>query len=293
VLGECDAAVNTTSTTGCPDHGAALVAQAAGLTGNYWEGGDAVPVFSHGPADSWRLVGPTGDNPFMSGIFYRPGGTHGSATSYFEGLNQGWLTVGDAIGNSALGMGVETAGQFAGITDVTEWVDQVVITYVESFADTDNDGNPDGPTTLVQNFRQAFHQIDDQNTTQPTAGRGADTQPFVDNFTDFRLEQMVELGQAQFEASRQTLQQAFADTGETGGLNDGGFPANAVGDENTWGQLISQDVEGFFLSCVNCDNGQTSIDDHIFTPAVLDIVYNPYIGGWSTVPTITHGGSGN
>jgi len=291
VLGECDAAGGGTSTIGCPDHGYALVTQAAGDPlnigeGNYFTGGDAVPQFpSPDPdEDQWGLVGPTGDNPFMSGIFREDG------TSYFTGLNFACDTVDDANGvTGALncaGMGAppdydppgpNTAG---GQTRQQEWIDQTVIGYVESIRDANGDDQPDtgGDVTLAQNFRIQF------NMTGTSLQAGA-----VGSHIDQRLEQMVELdgatGFMDGDASRQTLQQAFG----VNASSSGNPTADGGGGHFMLGNLVAQDIEGFFFSCMSCDSDVNS-GDHAVTPSLIEVRYQPYLTGWDVVPTITHGG---
>jgi hypothetical protein len=275
VLGECDAAAGATSTIGCPDHGAALVSQAAGLDINFWTGGDAVPKFTDSGSESWQVVGPTGDNPFMSGIFRSDG------TSYFSGLTWGWNTPGNAMGAGFDdGMGAPNAATAgANFTRQQEWIDQTLVGYVESIRDANGDDQPDagGDVTLAQNFRIQFNMT---GTAITASG----------NTIDQRLEQMVELdgatGFLDADASRQTLQQAFA----TDGASTGNPTVSGGGGHQILGQLIAQDVEGFLFSCLSCDNGTTGGTHASATPLFLEVRYQPYVGGWNVVPTIVHGG---
>ncbi len=271
--GDCNAAIGGSSTVGCPDHGAALVGQAAGTEPeNYFSGGDAVPAFSHSPSDSWALVGPTGDNPFMSGIFRSDG------SSYFTGLNYACDTPGDAIDNNCNGMGAPTG--IGSLTSHQEWIDQTLIGYVESLQNLDgNDANGgEGDVTLAQNLRVQFNQT---GTDPGFADVGGEI--------DQRLEQMVELdGASGFldnDASRQTFQQAFGTTGAAGGNPT----AAGGGGHFMLGQLVAQDIEGFLFSCMSCDTSANS-GDHTVTPNYLEVRYNPYSSGWDVVPTIVHGG---
>jgi hypothetical protein len=279
--GDCNAPVGGTSTVGCPDHGAALVGQAAGIEPeNYFSGGDAVPAFSHTPADSWALVGPTGDNPFMSGIFRSDG------TSYFTGLNYACDTPGDAIATNCNGMGAapDGAGFGEAATTQSEWIDQTLVGYVESLANLDgNDANGgEGDITLAQNLRVQF------NMTGTSLDPGV-----VGSDIDQRLEQMVELDGATgfndtfggLNASRQTFQQAFG----TGGASSGNPTASGGGGHFMLGQLVAQDIEGFLFSCMSCDTSANG-GDHTVTPNYLEVRYNPYAAGWDVVPTVIHGG---
>ncbi len=148
-----------------------------------------------------------------------------------------------------------------------QWVDQVVVGYIESFDD------PNNPTAslLKQNFRsQVF-----QDQSNPLG-------PFTEILTDFRLEQDVTLGQAAFEASRQTFQQTLATVG------NGAF-GTMQGDNI--GQLITQDVEGWFYSCLNCDSTVNNVS-HAFTPILQGMEFMPYTNTWRDLPSISHGASG-
>jgi len=290
--GDCGASIGGTSTVGCPDHGGELVAQAAGVSlTNFWSGGDAVPQFPVDPETAfWGVVGHTDDNPFGSGIFRSDGTSYFSGMTWSAGYCDTETEADSATGSNCFGMGAPTLTGTFGFTRQQEWVDQVVVGYVESIRDSDGNqqGDPGGDITLAQNFRQQYN----------TVGTAATAQRYQ---LDQRLEQMVELDGktgsndtlGNGDASRQTLQQAFLKgratttntfpatlgnpTQQGGG---GGFTQN--------GQLISQDIQGFFMSCFNCDNGETP--GHARTPEFLDVQYQPYVAGWDTVPTIVHGG---
>jgi hypothetical protein len=271
----------------CPEHGETMVSLAA--NGGFWTGGDAVPVHSNSPAGGFQMVNGIGD-AFDNGLFRTDG------TSYWSGLTYAWDSISDAVADPMAPIGSHPPNFSSGHD---WWLDQTVIGYVETLRDTDgNQGNGgEAETTLAQNFRVSITQV---GSTDLTA---------VSNHIDQRLEQMVELvdgsnnpnagvldisGQPgndfEFEASRQTIQMAFAvDSGPnlttdhtTGSLN-GHAP-------EVFGQLVSQDVEGFFFSCINCDT-QALIDagaEHAFTPEAIDAHYMPYVAGWQTVPTVTH-----
>jgi hypothetical protein len=281
--GDCHAAPGGTSTVGCPDHGSALVGQAAGTEAeNFWSSGDAIPQIVPNPAGSWALVAPTGDNPFMSGLFRTDG------TSFFTGLSYACNTPGDTV-NGCYGMGAPLASVGgAGFTAQQEWIDQTVIGYVQSNADTDGNlaNGGEGDITLAQNMRSQFNMTG----TSLTA---------VGSHIDQRLEQMVELNgltgsndnvgvqdaNGVQDASRQTVQQAFG----VNATSSGNPTADGGGGHFMLGQLVAQDVQGFLFSCMNC-NSSGNDDEHAVTPSLLDVRYQPYVGGWDSVPTIVHGG---
>ena len=276
----------------CSEHGMVNVMNAAGFTtgdnGNYWTGGDSVPIGAEGSqASGYQMLNGVGD-AFDNGLFRTDG------TSYWTGLSYSWNSIGDAVADPAAPQGSHNPGPFS--TGHDWWLDQTVIGYVETKLDTDSNqaNGGEGDTTLAQNFRASITQV------------GSTDLNLVKNHIDQRLEQMVELtlgsnnipngttgapGNAnQFEASRQTIQMAFAvDSGPnlttdhtTGSLNGH--------DPEVFGQLVSQDIEGFFFECINCDT-QTLIDagvEHAFTPEAIDAHYMPYVAGWQTVPTVVH-----
>ncbi|MDH5528287.1 MAG: hypothetical protein OEY97_13405 [Nitrospirota bacterium] len=148
-----------------------------------------------------------------------------------------------------------------------QWIDQTVVGYVTSL-DKDT-----GAKELTQNFRS-------QITFEPVTPIGPDLLTYVDQ----RLEQSVELGQAQFTAERQTFQQAFQ------------VQSRLVAFQNPvslqWGQLVSQDVEGYLFTCVNCDTPEliASGGSHAFDPYVTtdQITFIPYTSQWHSVPSIVH-----
>jgi len=271
----------------CAEHGHTMVGLAA--NGGFWTGGDAVPVHGNNPQSGYAMQDGIGD-AFDNGLFRTDG------TSYFSGLTYAWDSIGDAVADPMAGMGGHDPSPFANGHDW--WLDQTVIGYVETKLDTDSNqmNGGEGDTTLAQNFRSSITMT---NSTDLN---------LVTNHIDQRLEQMVELtlgsnnpagttgepGNAnEFEASRQTIQMAFAaDSGPnlttdhtTGSIN------NPNGNnEEYFGQLVAQDVEGFFFSCINCDT-QALIDagaEHAFTPEAIDAHYMPYVAGWQTVPTVVH-----
>jgi hypothetical protein len=284
----------------CPEHGETMVSLAA--NGGFWDGGDAVPVHANDESSGYAMLQPNGPgggggDAFDNGLFRTDG------TSYFSGLTLGWNTIGDALNlGPDLPMGAPTG---VGSSGREFWVDQTVIGYVETLRDTNGNQGDGGEaeTTLAMNFRTSLTFTGSTDL----GGEGG-----VSNHIDQRLEQMVELvdgsnnpnagvldisgtpgNDFEFEASRQTLQQAFAlDAGSgVGSANDTTDPdANNTLHEESMGQLVSQDVEGFFFSCINCDT-QALTDanaEHAFTPEAIDAHYMPYVSGWQTVPTVTH-----
>jgi hypothetical protein len=160
-----------------------------------------------------------------------------------------------------------------------QWIDQTVATYVESWPVLGGDLH------FAQNFRS-------QVGFDPTFSvLNSGTQIWVDQ----RLQQSVELSGAfttqptdptntvgganqDFIQGRQTFEQAIATNSAPG---FGGLLG-----AHTIGQLVSQDVNGFFFSCLNCDVPGSY--EHDFTPAKLDVYYQPYTAGWYVVPTIVH-----
>jgi hypothetical protein len=83
-------------------------------------------------------------------------------------------------------------------------------------------------------------------------------------------------------AGRQTFRQTIA----TESLDSFGF----LRFPGSIGQMVAQDVNGYFSSCVNCDTATTEAlnQEHAFTPAKLDLTFMPYAAGWQTVPTVIH-----
>jgi hypothetical protein len=166
-----------------------------------------------------------------------------------------------------------------------EWVDQAVVGYVEAWGSLGGDGH------FAQNFRS-------QVGYDPTA---AILDASTSVIADFRLEQSVELSGAFTTeatdpgdaltpgdnmdgiAGRQTFQQAIT----TESTADFGFLYNQANGPSI-GQLVSQDVNGYFFSCLNCNNAAGN--DHTFTPVKLDLAFMPYQSGWDVVPTVIHGG---
>jgi len=333
---DCGSSVFLT-TSNCEEHGAQNVINAAAyITGsslatNYWTGGDSVPglnlLDSAGDlapeASGYRMFeafngDKTGD-AFNNGLF-----NVANTASYFSGIELGWNTIGDALGlgpDLPMGAPASIGGE---ATERDNWIDQTVVGYVESLNSgvaATNGTTATDTVALAQNFRT---QISFLNTTAEIRDNKA--------VIDQRLEQMVELTNGsnfpavftaggdfvsgastgepgnpnQFEASRQTLQQAFGMI--AGGANDGSAKSNTTtdpdvnnatdlpvnpnagpGDAANVGQLVAQDIEGFFFSCLNCDSAQAGYS-HDFSPMNIDARYQAYTSTWNVVPTVIHTG---
>ena len=150
--------------------------------------------------------------------------------------------------------------------DKDQWVDQVVVGYIESFDDPAVQAN----SNFVQNFRSQFN---------------FDAGPLIANtpvLLDFRLEQANLLGGNAFEGARQTFQQTLASTSIFSGA-----PQIAT----SMGQLVTQDVQGWFSSCFNCDSALNNVS-HAFTPRDFGLSFMPYTNTWRDLPSISHGESG-
>lgn len=148
------------------------------------------------------------------------------------------------------------------------WVDQLVVGYVEAWASLG------GSDHFAENFRSQV--LFDHN--DPTL----DFNTLVS--VDQRLEQSVELGQAQYEASRQTFQQAFQSLSDQA-TGTAGVNGLAVG------QLVSQDVEGFFFSCMGCDSEDLISSggaSHALSAPPMATVFDDYLTVLQTVPTVKH-----
>jgi hypothetical protein len=161
-----------------------------------------------------------------------------------------------------------------------EWINQIVTGYVEAWESLGGDEH------FAQNFRSQVgydpHDLILDSGTQV--------------WTDFRLEQSVELSGAFTTrasdpgdvitpgdntdgiAGRQTFQVAFA-----------AVSAGVGGVAVRFGQMVSQDVEGYLMNCFNCDNPQAGFT-HSFEPEPQDLTFMPYQSGWNVVPTVVHGG---
>jgi hypothetical protein len=170
------------------------------------------------------------------------------------------------------------------------WMDQTVVGYVESWQSLGGDLH------FSQNFRSQVGY--DPAATILDSG--------TQIHTDQRIQQSAELSGAftteasdpgdainpanmDFIAGRQTFTQTIAteSTQDFGWLlNWSTFPHQGKSLE----QLVSQDVNGYFFSCLNCDNAALDAAgyQHAFTPNKLDLTYMPYVAGWQTVPTVIH-----
>jgi hypothetical protein len=284
LTGDCTAGLKGT-TGNCNAHGAEFPAQAG--EGIFWTDGVAIPAASFSERGGYEMQV---EGAFDNGLFRSDG------TSYWTGLVLGWNTIGDAIAEAGQAQGTHPLGFSTGHDF---WFDQVTTGYVQTNLDTDSDqsNGGEGAVTLAQNMR---------SSTRFAPGTDLDS---VGNVIDQRLEQMVELSSGSnfqggvpggpgnpfaFEASRQTLQQTFS---RTSGPNNTTDPtvgeAMGGGGNFPWGQLVSQDVEGFFFSCINCDTPAllASGVTHAFTPQDLDARYMDYESGWNVVPTVIHTGN--
>ncbi|MBI5137532.1 MAG: hypothetical protein HZA24_09425 [Nitrospirae bacterium] len=145
-----------------------------------------------------------------------------------------------------------------------QWVDQVVAGYVAALPALGGDAN------FAQNFRSQM------------AMAGSSLNALTEVATDQRTEQVVALGGTAFEGSRQTFQQA------TAALSAAGF-GSLQG--SNWGQLVTQDVEGWLYTCINCDSSGNNVS-HAFTPIDMGMSFMPYTNTWRSLPSIAHGASG-
>jgi len=160
-----------------------------------------------------------------------------------------------------------------------EWIDQTVVGYVEAWTKLGGDDH------FAQNFRSQLN-FDHEVVLNESTG----------TIVDQRIEQSTELSGAFTTrlsdpgdlitpgdnmdgiAGRETFQQAVQ---AYGGQAFGGDPGGV-------GQMMSQDVMGFIMECLNCTGGGGV---HQFSPPYLDLEYQPYQTGWDVVPTIVHGGT--
>jgi hypothetical protein len=162
-----------------------------------------------------------------------------------------------------------------------QWVDQTVSGYIEAW------GILGGDAHFAENFRSQIGY----NPAAAILDSGTLTA------TDQRIQQSVELsGAFTTEASdpgdaispanlddvagRQTFEQAMRTLSHP----------SLEGINVDFDQMVSQDVNGYFLSCLNCDTATTEAlnQEHAFTPAKLDLTFMPYAAGWQTVPTVIH-----
>lgn len=313
VSGDCTAALGYSTTTAggtvagdCNGHGTVAAANAAfgsgaynisptETTAGYFDNPDMMPILNLAvwtggiSSAAWKNAA-----PFSSGLM--SWGMHGvmdraDGSSYFAGLTYGWTGYSDAAANPEVPMGAPImAGGSESARD--QWVDQTVVGYITSMK-TAGSTNP-ADLNYIQNFRSqlSFETMDISHIDQ-------------------RLEQDLGLNDgtstggnagAAFEASRQTLQTAFAVNSDANGVNEGfisisggagGGPAGAtIGNAANQGigQLVTQDVEGWFYSCLNCDTTTPGV--HAFTPTHVNLTFMPYTSGWNVAPSISHGVSG-
>jgi len=156
-------------------------------------------------------------------------------------------------------------------------------------------GVPGGDLHFAQNFRS---QVGYDGTALALAAN-------TEIWGDFRLQQSVELSgaftteasdpgdlttpgdNADFEAGRQTFEYAIA----TESLGNFGWTFSNK-DSTEFGQLVSQDIEGYFFTCFNCDTPDLVASGvaHAFEPNKLDLTYMEYESGWNVVPSVIHTG---
>ncbi|MDH5527579.1 MAG: hypothetical protein OEY97_09765 [Nitrospirota bacterium] len=255
-------AMSTTGVAACAAHGNHAMAGAA--AGTFFAGVEFVVPFNNTENSGYStLLDPGFDN----GLFNTDG------TSYFSGLNLGWSTIADADANLGgtpdIPMGMPTT---ASANQRNEWIDQIVVGYVIS-----TDAGT-GAVELKQNFRSELSWVG-----------GASDVSLAKVAVDQRLEQQVNLldpGVA-FEASRQTFQQAIGTLGGSATTQ----PDTTPGTENGLAQLVSQDIEGYLFSCLNCDTPSliASGGSHAWTPTNAgDYSFVPYTSQWHSVPSIVH-----
>jgi hypothetical protein len=152
-----------------------------------------------------------------------------------------------------------------------EWVDQIAIGYVKS-------------NQFAQNFRASItfgdSKLDDGNINRDGCRSDVTT---CKSIIDQRLEQgdtgMNAAGQGTSEVT-QAFQQAFGATSGPNTTTDPDFAGGhaSSGTKSGMGQNIEQSAEGFFYSCLNCNEGS----EHAFTPPEK-LAYQT----WPTRPTIT------
>ncbi len=287
---QCTAAIGGTGN--CNDRGASATGNAAGTTivfnsgstapnNQYFNNPDMMPVLN---LNTWSggISNAAWNNaaPFSSGLM---SWDRSDGSSYFAGLDIAWTGYSDAYANGQIPMGAPVMP--GGAESVREeWVDQTVVSWTETL---DALNNP----SLVGNFRTRLAWLGSDVATSWA-------------YTDQRFEQDLRLapnGGAAFEASRQTIQQAFAVASPTGATTDptGAASGGAVGeigvDPAGWagasglGQLVTQDIEGWFYSCLSCD--PTTGAQRSFTPVFQEITFMPFDAFWIDVPSISHGRS--
>jgi len=259
------------ATSGCANHGHEVAALGAsmGLLGMPY-----VPAFNNTEASGYILS--ASDVAFDNGLFSRTNvAATGRNVNYFSQLDNAWTgTYGDSgtvTPDQAIGANLSTDG----VRD--KWIDQTVVGYVVSKNVNVTSTTAQavlGGDALRQNMRSQLSWLGGTTATATVV-------------IDQRLEQSVALGQAAFEASMQTLQQAIQTNGGSVSINPDSTPGTVANGKIA--QLISQDVEGYLFSCMNCDTAQllaTGVT-HAFNPADVG-AFIPYHTAWHAVPTIVH-----
>jgi hypothetical protein len=282
----------------CRDWGATAAGSAAGTTIVFVDGGteanrgyfnnpSLMPVLDTNVwANGIRHSGWNNQSPFSSGLM---SWDRASGMAYFAGLDISWSGYADAAnGRGDIPMGAPLMGGSESLRE--QWVDQVVVGYIESL---DASGN----SNLEQNFRNQLSWV-------------SDILPGPD-ITYAHLDQRLEQGLIlddnglAFDASWQTMQSVFAVNSNTGATTDpsgvgpggsglfGSLRTNPLGFEGTSGlaQLVSQDVQGWLFSCLNCDSSLNAVS-HAFTPFENSLTFMPYGNSWRDLPSISHGASG-
>jgi len=265
-------------TGNCNAHGLSAVAAAAGVdigfgTPGYFGNPNMVPVFDTavymaGMEHSGYKLG----MPFSNGLFSTAegGAIRDGRASYFDGLMNAWTSLADAqtSGTRPIGIG-ELAGDH---TQRDLWIDQTVVGYVTSLGFQD-----------LSNF--------DLNMRSQLSWNGSDLITSLAHI-DQRLEQDLTLDDhgTAFDAMRQTLQMAFAADSDTGATtNPNGLPGGSIhGVNGGLGQLVTQDVMGWFFSCINCDTPELGTTGHAFEPMDQIYTFMPYTSTWRSVPSIIH-----
>ncbi len=308
---DCDNGAGVTVATGnCNGHGEVIVSSAAGLTGaaqadgataiQYFNNSDFMPVLNGAVFTAgMEASGYRNATPFGNGIFdvldvtnsVRNNNATGNTTAlnYFAGLMNAWSNNAAAISMADRPLGAPDDSFTSDVTEREIWVDQIVVGYIVSTTDASQGGGTD--INYVQNFRAQVGFTGNKLSTALAQ-------------IDQRLEQQVELATqtdltsgTPFEASQQTIQMAFQSQGTI--VNFGTNPdvgaggaAQGVGNNaggRSVGQLVSQDIEGYFLSCSQCDSNSTGTAHHF---ATFDdaLRFQAYENGYLATPTIKHKG---
>lgn len=287
---------------GCGVQAQYAVTAAAGLTGavnpggatinQYFANANLMPVldgsvFSAGMQNSgWNNA-----VPFANGIFDVLDVTNGirdntatgntTALAYFSGLMNSWSNAAAAATAGDRPIGAPTRGAFgATVTERQLWIDQTVVAYIVSTTGTDG---LTGTDDFIQNFQTQL------------AWSGSDLATSLAQ-TDGRLEQQVALDTVNgipFIATQQTLQSAvqtlgtLPNTTPDPSVGSGAAAPLPNGAGVAVGQLVSQDIEGWFLTCVNCDS--SSVPTALHFGALPLVRFQPYGNEFLRTPTIIHG----